>query len=76
MAWKLGDRLIHRFNPDLGPGMIQEVDGRTLVVQFPDSESVLRLSADSDAITPLAYLAAVAAALRGKFPPGTEGETN
>ena len=55
MAWKVGDRLSHRFNTDLGTGMVEEIDGRTLVVRFPESGSVLRLSSDSDAIEPLRF---------------------
>ena len=55
MAWKVGDRLSHRFNTDLGTGLVQEIDGRTLVVQFPESGSVLRLSANSDAIERLQF---------------------
>jgi ATP-dependent helicase HepA len=51
--WKPGDRLRHRFNPDLGPGTIHAVEGRTLVVHFPETQTVLRLAADTDAIQPL-----------------------
>jgi ATP-dependent helicase HepA len=53
MAWKLGDRLRHRFNPELGPGLVRAVEGRTLLVEFPDSASLLRLAADSEALAPL-----------------------
>lgn len=53
MAWNVGDRLSHRFNPDLGPGMVQAVEGRTLVVLFPESGTELRLAAGSDALEPL-----------------------
>jgi len=55
MSWKAGDRLTHRYNPELGPGLVSEVEGRTVVVEFPESGTVLRLSADSDAIRPLEF---------------------
>jgi ATP-dependent helicase HepA len=55
MAWKVGDRLSHRFNPDLGTGVIREIDGRSLVVHFSESGTVLRISTDSDAIAPLEF---------------------
>ena len=53
MAWQPGDRLIHRFNPDLGPGLVVTVEHRTVVVRFPETDTVLRLAADADAIVPL-----------------------
>lgn len=53
MDWKIGDRLSHRHNPDLGPGWVLDIDGRTLVVRFPESDEDLRISAGSDAIEPL-----------------------
>ncbi|MEE2790756.1 MAG: hypothetical protein VX453_03910, partial [Acidobacteriota bacterium] len=63
MTWKPGDRLTHRFNPDLGPGLIEAVEDRTLVVHFPDVSTVLRLAADSDAICPLRFLAGTPAVI-------------
>ncbi len=57
--WKPGDRLCHRYNPDLGPGRVVAVDSRRLRVEFPDSvESsgegeILTFGADSDALAPL-----------------------
>jgi ATP-dependent helicase HepA len=53
MDWKPGDRLTHRFNPDLGPGIVSAVEGRTVVVEFPESGAVLRLAAGTDALEPL-----------------------
>jgi ATP-dependent helicase HepA len=53
MAWKPGDRLTHRFNPDLGPGVVSGVEDRTVIVEFPTTGATLRLAATSDAITPL-----------------------
>ncbi|MDP6582201.1 MAG: helicase-related protein, partial [Vicinamibacterales bacterium] len=57
MAWNPGDRLTHRFNPDLGPGLVETVEDRTVVVHFPEADTVLRLAADSDAIAPLQFVA-------------------
>jgi ATP-dependent helicase HepA len=48
--WKVGDRLVHRDNPDLGPGQVVQVEGRTVEVEFPGSGTTLRLAADSDAL--------------------------
>ena len=53
MTWKPGDRLTHRFNPELGPGLVHEIEDRTVVVEFPGKERILRLAADSDALAPL-----------------------
>jgi ATP-dependent helicase HepA len=55
MSWSVGDRLIHRFNTDLGPGVVSAVEGRTLVVEFPDSGEILRLAINTDALKPLQY---------------------
>jgi ATP-dependent helicase HepA len=55
MSWRVGDRLIHRFNTDLGPGVVSAVEGRTLVVEFPDSGEILRLAITTDALKPLEY---------------------
>ena len=63
MPWKPGDRLTHRFNPDLGPGLIESVERRTLVVHFPEADTVLTLAADSDAIAPLRFLAGTPAVI-------------
>jgi ATP-dependent helicase HepA len=50
MIWKTGDRINHRFNPDLGPGLVESIEGRTIVVRFPQTDTSLRLAADTDAI--------------------------
>ena len=50
MIWKPGDHLTHRFNPDLGVGRITAIDGRALVVEFPDARTTLRLAATTDAL--------------------------
>jgi len=52
-TWKTGDRVSHRFNPDLGAGRIVAVEGRMLEVEFPGAETRLRLMADSDALAPV-----------------------
>jgi ATP-dependent helicase HepA len=44
--WKPGQLLLHRFNPDLGPGRVLEVSGRSLKVEFPQKNTVLSLAAD------------------------------
>jgi ATP-dependent helicase HepA len=51
-SWSTGDQLTHRFNTDLGIGHITAIEGRVLVVRFPDSDTTLRLAADSDALVP------------------------
>ena len=63
MTWEPGDRLIHRFNPDLGPGLVEVVEDRSVVVHFPETDTVLRLAADSDAIAPLRLAAGARAVL-------------
>ena len=55
MPWKLGDRLNHRFNRELGPGVVREASDRTLIVDFPETGTTLRLAASSDAIVPLEF---------------------
>jgi ATP-dependent helicase HepA len=52
-AWAPGDHLTHRFNPDLGVGRVSAIDGRILVVEFPQAGSTLRLAAGSDALVPV-----------------------
>jgi len=66
--WKPGDRLIHRHNPELGAGRIRAVEGRTVVVEFLASGTVLRLAAGTDAIRPLVFSPGSRAALQ----PGAE----
>lgn len=50
--WKPGDRISHRDNPELGPGRVVAVEGRTLLVEFPRAGTSLRIAAQSDAIVP------------------------
>lgn len=51
--WKPGDRLTHRFNPELGPGEVVGVQGRNVQVRFPDSGQTLAFAVGSDALVPL-----------------------
>ncbi len=53
MDWKLGDRLTHRYNSELGVGIVSELQGRTVVVEFPVTGDVLQLASGSDALQPL-----------------------
>jgi ATP-dependent helicase HepA len=48
--WKPGQLLLHRFNPDLGPGRILAVSGRSLKVEFPLKNKTLLLAADPTAL--------------------------
>jgi len=50
--WKPGDRLTHRFNPELGPGEVVEVRPRNVQVRFPESGQTLAFSNSSDALVP------------------------
>ena len=50
MSWDVGDRLVHRHNPLLGPGRVASVEGRTVVVEFPRAAAVLRLASDEPAL--------------------------
>lgn len=53
--WSPGQRLVHRYNEDLGPGIVLEVSERSVVVHFPGADETLRLSKDSDALEALVY---------------------
>jgi ATP-dependent helicase HepA len=53
-SWAVGDSLTHRFNPDLGTGRVTAIEGRVIVVEFPEAEATLRLAAASDALVPKA----------------------
>jgi ATP-dependent helicase HepA len=52
--WKTGDRLTHRFNPELGPGEVREVRGRQVLVFFRDADQTLSFALNADALVPLA----------------------
>lgn len=63
--WKPGDRLTHRFNPELGPGEVVEILGRNVQVRFPDSGQTLAFAIGSDALIPLALEPGTRARLDG-----------
>jgi len=42
--WRVGSKLIHPFNPELGIGVVRAIDGRFLRVFFPSAEKELTLS--------------------------------
>ena len=52
-TWTAGDYLTHRFNPELGIGCVATLDGRALIVEFPHSNTKLRLAANTDALIPV-----------------------
>ena len=53
----MGTHLRHRFNPELGTGHVTAIEGRVLVVHFPQNGATLRLAASSDALVPEAIQA-------------------
>ena len=57
-----GDAIFHRFNPDLGPGRVETVTGRRLVVRFPKSGSLLTIAADDAALRPVVFVSGQAVA--------------
>ena len=52
-VWQVGDRVRHRFNAELGPGMIVAAEGRRLSVLFPLTGERLEIAAGSDALARL-----------------------
>ena len=50
--WKIDDRVTHRFNTELGVGRVAALEGRSVVVEFADSQTVLRFGAATDALVP------------------------
>jgi ATP-dependent helicase HepA len=51
-SWSRGDQLTHRFNTDLGIGRVTAIEGRVIVVHFPERQTTMRMAADSDALVP------------------------
>jgi ATP-dependent helicase HepA len=49
---RIGQRLTHRENPDLGVGQVVSVDGRTVEVHFPAAATHLRFAASSGSLVP------------------------
>ena len=52
-GWRVGDRLRHEHNPELGTGRVVAVDGRSVVVQF-EGGARLRLAGNAPALYRLA----------------------
>ena len=52
MPWEPGSRVVHRFNPELGPGLVRAIEGRTVVIDFAAGDT-LRLAQTTDALIPL-----------------------
>jgi ATP-dependent helicase HepA len=50
--WKIDDRVTHRYNTDLGVGRVAAVEGRSVVVEFAGTNTVLRFGAATDALVP------------------------
>lgn len=46
-----GSKLIHPYNPELGIGVVREVEGRFLIVFFPEAEREVTLSAQGAGLT-------------------------
>ena len=61
--WRVGAKLVHPFNPELGIGVVREVDGRFLEVEFIEAERTLRLSAEASGLEPLVLPAGARAVL-------------
>jgi len=50
---RIGDRVCHRFNRSLGPGVVVKAGVRMLIVEFPDAGERLSFAGSTDALTPL-----------------------
>lgn len=50
---KEGDRVSHRYNQDLGPGLVVAVEGRRTTVLFPENGETLHFAVGSDALAKL-----------------------
>lgn len=55
MSFEIGDRIVHRDNPELGPGLVVGVGARRVSVLFPRRGAKLELAADSDALVPVRF---------------------
>ena len=63
--WQTGDRLTHRFHAELGPGIVREIRGRSLFVEFPETGQRLSFAAGTDALVPLVLAPGTRARLEG-----------
>lgn len=48
-----GDKVLHQFNRDLGPGEVREVAGGRMSVYFPRSDQTIRFAVEDHAFVPL-----------------------
>jgi ATP-dependent helicase HepA len=67
-VWTPGDRLTHRLNPELGLGVVVEVESRAVLVSFPRTGQTLRLAPAADVLVPVD----LAPGLRVRLPSGEE----
>lgn len=44
--WRPGSKIVHPFNPELGVGVVQRVEGRFLIVRFPEVDRELTLGSE------------------------------
>ncbi|MBL8114809.1 MAG: DEAD/DEAH box helicase family protein [Acidobacteria bacterium] len=56
LARRLRDKLVHKFNPDLGPGRIVALEGRRIVVEFPKTGAKLTYVSDDTALVPVVFI--------------------
>jgi ATP-dependent helicase HepA len=68
-AFREHDKLFHKYNPDLGPGRVEQVEGRRVVVYFPAADTRLTLAADDSALRPMPLREGQKARLEGEEPP-------
>ena len=48
-----GDKVLHRYNRDLGPGEVVHVDGERVLIHFPNLDDTLEFALENHAFTPL-----------------------
>ena len=63
-----GDRVWSRFNPELGPGRVIDLDGRGVTVEFLETGDRIRFAPTTDALVPLAVVPGVLARIEGEEP--------
>jgi ATP-dependent helicase HepA len=67
--WKVGQKLVHPFNPELGVGVVQRVEGRYLTVFFPTAGRELTLAAAGAGLEPLILGPGASAVIRASGEP-------
>ncbi|MCA9753262.1 MAG: hypothetical protein KC591_13805, partial [Gemmatimonadetes bacterium] len=50
---KPGDKVLHPFNRELGPGVVEQAGGRRLTVLFPTADVTLTFAAETHPLVPL-----------------------